>query len=263
MSRIGTWVTHRADTVRVVCRSEIERLERRFPRLAGRMVWLHSPTNVRTFEESARSEELMSVARDLTTRGLEGVPWVVFTGRFVAQKNLGTLLRAFHHAGARVPHAALVLAGDGPQRGELEGLARTLGVDRRVVWLGSVSPAVLRGWYGGASATVLPSFYEGLPRAALESYLMGTPVLAGPFVSARELVVEGETGFVAPTFTDAGWLGERIADLLGDPIRARAMGVRGRGHVSSYLLSEPEYLERLLGMWERTARLSRRAAVAR
>jgi phosphatidylinositol alpha-1,6-mannosyltransferase len=148
-------------------------------------------------------------------------------------------------------------------RGQLQDLARTLGIERRVVWLGSVPPTALRGWYGAAAVTTLPSLYEGLPRTALESYLMGTPVLAGPFVSARELVVDGETGFVAPSFTDVAWLGERMADLLAEPARARAMGARGRAHVDGYLLSEDEYLQRLLGMWERTARRSQRAAAAR
>jgi glycosyltransferase involved in cell wall biosynthesis len=262
MSRIGTWVVHRADTIRVVCRSEIDRLERRFPRLAGRMVWLHSPTNVQIFEEPVRPEERLAVARELAGRGLEGAPFAVFTGRFVAQKNLPVLLRAFQHAGRRVPNAALALAGDGPLRGELQDLARTLGVDRRVAWLGSVPPAALRGWYGAASVTTLPSLYEGLPRTALESYLMSTPVIAGPFVSARELVVDGETGFVAPSFTDAAWLGERMADLLAEPARARAMGARGRAHVDGYLLSADAYLARLIDMWKRTARRSGRAAVA-
>src|SRR6202030_72572 len=61
-----------------------------------------------------------------------GVPRVVFVGRLETDKDHATLLRAL----ALVPNVQTLLVGDGPLRGKLEALAQTLGIERRVTFLG-------------------------------------------------------------------------------------------------------------------------------
>jgi hypothetical protein len=77
-------------------------------------------------------------------------------------------------------------------------------------------------------------------------------------VSARELLSDGVTGFIAPDFRDAGWLAGRMVFLLRQPGAARAMGRRGREHVASYLLSDEAHLDRLVDIWCDTAAKGRR-----
>jgi glycosyltransferase involved in cell wall biosynthesis len=258
-NRLGKWVAARADTVRVVSRAEHRRLAERFPHLEDRLVWLHPLIDRGTFEAPVRREELAAAETVLRARGLgNGLPVLLFVGRFSREKNVAVILQAFALAQGRGPEAALVLAGDGPLRATLERQASALGIGQRVVWLGPVGLDALRPWYGSATGLLLPSSYEGFPRAVVEAYLMGTPAVVTPFVSARELVRDGETGFVAPDFGDPAWLGDRMEYLLRHPEEARAMGRRGRAHIESSLLPEREYLDRLVGVWEDTAVRARR-----
>jgi glycosyltransferase involved in cell wall biosynthesis len=256
-NRLGKWVARRADTVRVVSYGEKARLERAFPHLRGKLVCLPVLVNRAVFEEPIHFDELEEARVLLRQRRLQAAPLLLFVGRLVPGKNIATLLRAFALANRAVPEAALAIAGDGPLRGDLERLAASLGAESRVVWLGALPLRSLRAWYASAVGVVLPSFYEGLPVVVMEAYLMGRPVLATPFVSARELVSEG-TGFIAPDFHDVVWMAERMTFLLQHPEEARVMGQRGRTHVGAYLLSEEEHLDRLIGLWRDTLAMARR-----
>ncbi|CAA9508745.1 MAG: hypothetical protein AVDCRST_MAG69-2357 [uncultured Solirubrobacteraceae bacterium] len=111
----------------------------------------------------------------------------------------------------------LLLAGDGPQRQELEQLSRDLGVGRNVHFLGHRRdiPALLED----ADVFVLPSLYEGLPLVVLEAMASKTPVVATDIVGTGEAVIDGVTGrLVAPS--DPLALADAILDVLADSSRA-------------------------------------------
>jgi glycosyltransferase involved in cell wall biosynthesis len=257
-NRLGKWVAGQADTIRVVSRGEQRRLEQCLPWLKQKLVFLHELVDRATFEAPMRPEEQSAAELVLRTHGLAGFPLLLFVGRLSWEKNVAMLLEAFARAAGRVPGSALIVAGDGPLRASLERRAGALGLARRVVWLGVVPLPALRPWFAAAAGLLLPSAYEGFRKVVVESYLMGTPAIVTPFVSAAELVCDGETGFVAPDFHGVPWLGERMAYLLGHPEEARAMGQRGRTHVQSYLLPEREYMDRLVGIWQDTLARARR-----
>lgn len=248
----GKWVARHADTIRVVSHGEKERLERRFSELQGKVICLHPLVNLQVFSDSVTEEELRRVHQELSERGLDNAQLLLFVGRLVVQKNLSVLLKAFALVGKRMPTATLVMGGDGPLNKELNRLAKRYSIEKQVVWLGNLSLRSLRGWYASARTTVLTSFQEGFGKVVAESYLMGTPVIATPFVSAKELIVEGQTGFIAADFADHAWIADRMRLSLIDPERARTMGQRGKEHIQRYLLPEPEYLERLIDVWRQT-----------
>lgn len=259
-NRLGKWVAGQADTIRVVSRGEQWRLEQRFPRLGRKLACLHELVDRATFESPVRPEEVAVADAVLRTHGLAGFPFLLFVGRLSWEKRVAMILQAFSRAAERVPESALVIAGDGPLRASLERRAGALGLARRVVWRGVVPLPALRPWFGAATGLLLPSAYEGFGKVVVESYLMGTPAIVTPFVSAHELVRDGDTGFVAPGFDSVAWLGERMAYLLGHPEEARAMGRRGRKHMQSYLLPEREYMDGLIGIWRDTLTRARREA---
>ena len=87
-----------------------------------------------------------------------------------------------------LPHAQLSVAGDGPQRAELERLARELNLNN-VVFTGHVEGKVLDRLIASSCFTVLPSrAYETLGKTILESFAWGRPVVASDLGSRRELV---------------------------------------------------------------------------
>jgi glycosyltransferase involved in cell wall biosynthesis len=251
---LGKWVSCRADTIRVVSYGEKQRLEEKFPELQGKIVALHPLVNVQTFTQPLQPEEQEQVQCVLQQHGKQGTPFLLFVGRLVPQKNLPTLLQAFALVHRKTENVALVIAGDGFLHKGLKQMAKQLHLDNHIIWLGNRPLKTLRGWYGLARATMLPSFHEGVAKVILESYLMGTPVIATPFVCAKELFQNGETGFVLQSFTNSNELAEKMACLLDSPDLAKEMGKKGKAHITRYLLPEETYMERLLEIWETTAR---------
>jgi glycosyltransferase involved in cell wall biosynthesis len=162
-------------------------------------------------------------------------------GRLEAVKNYPSLLRAM----ARTPERArLLILGAGPREGRLKELAEWLGLKHRVHFAG-FEPNVLR-WMRAADGFVLSSRYEGLPMVVLEAGACGVPVVATDVPGTREVVVDGETGWLAPA-GDARELAKAMMKLMQMPPDARrAMGERARRHVGRNFS-----LEAALDRWER------------
>ncbi len=108
-------------------------------------------------------------------------------------KGQDVALRALAETPARDVHLALV--GHGEDLDSLRALAAELGVERRVRFLGwrDDPERVL----AAADGLLLPSRWEGMPYAVLEAMAAARPVVAAAVDGARDLVVEGETGFLA------------------------------------------------------------------
>jgi glycosyltransferase involved in cell wall biosynthesis len=258
LNGLGKWVAQQADTLRVVSNGEKERLEKQYPGWMGKIVSLHPLVNTQIFDQSIRDEEAQQVQQVLSSRGWAGAPFLLFVGRLVDQKNLPTLFKAFSLVMQEMPQTVLVIAGDGPLRERLQHRAEQLGIFERIIWLGSLSLQSLRAWYAAACTTVLPSYHEGFGKVVVESYLLGTPVIAAPFVSAQELIRDGETGFIAPEFSDYQWFADHSLELLRNPGRAAEMGIDGRRQLQNYLLPERQYLETLIDIWRVTAATNHR-----
>jgi glycosyltransferase involved in cell wall biosynthesis len=145
---------------------------------------------------------------------------VVFAGRLGPQKAVGVLLEAL----TGVAGVSLVVAGDGPEREELERRASELGLDGRVRFLGSVPRDAVLRLFHAADASVLPSAWENFPHTVVESLAVGCPVIATAVGGVPEVVRDGENGLlVAPKDPDA--LGAAIGRFFGDAaLRERLSG---------------------------------------
>ena len=261
LNTIGKSVLRRADTVRVISNGEKARLSGKFPDVADDIHVLHPLVNTHIFTNPVTVEESDRVRKELRRSGLEESPYLLYVGRLMKEKNPALLLDALASARLRRPDLALVIAGDGQLRNHLEKRVGDLNIARHVIWLGNVPISDLRGWYANATATVLPSLQEGFGKVIVESYLMGTPVVTTPFVSAPELILDGETGFIADSFTDPTDLASKVVSLLASPERAREMGRKGREHVTRYLIPEDVYMNKLIEIWEHTARKGAGSAI--
>lgn len=151
-------------------------------------------------------------------RARMGLPAGVFVvgtvGRFTPEKNHAGLIEAVSRTG-RAVHAAV--AGDGPLRGEVEGIARRLGVPLTVTgWLERESVAE---FLSALDVFCFPSLWEGFSNALLEAMASGLPIAASDIPSNREML--GDAAVFVPC-GDTGALAGALAGLYGDDaLRAR------------------------------------------
>ncbi|MEV4541098.1 glycosyltransferase family 4 protein [Micromonospora echinaurantiaca] len=169
--------------------------------------------------------------------GLADRPVVVCVSRLVPRKGQDMLIRAMPEIRRRVPDAALLVVGGGPYRATLQKLARQTGVERDVVFTGSVPTAELPAHYAAGDVYAMPCRtrnrgldVEGLGIVYLEASATGLPVVAGDSGGAPDAVREGETGYVVRG-RDVAQLADRVARLLADRDLARQLGAAGRAWV--------------------------------
>jgi starch synthase len=162
------------------------------------------------------------------------VPYAVFVGRITRQKGLAHLLRA-----ARDLPGQLVLCAGAPDTpviaAETAQLVAELQAARDgVVLISQMLPKdQVAQLLSHATVFVCPSVYEPLGIVNLEAMACGTAVVASAVGGIPEVVDDGRTGLLVPYdesdphgFETA--LGQRVAALLEDPARAKAMGAAGR-----------------------------------
>jgi glycosyltransferase involved in cell wall biosynthesis len=163
----------------------------------------------------------------------EAFPVVGYVGRIMPEKDLETWLRTAALVVHEYPHARFVLVGEGKDNsylGQLKRLAVDLGIAERTYFSGYRSDLI--PVYASFDLFVLSSLREGLPNSILEAMAMGLPVVTTDVAGAKELVVNGETGFVVPQ-QDVEGLASAILSILGENHRRLCMGRAGRRRVES------------------------------
>ena len=200
------------------------------------------PARVRVVGNGVDAEAYRPIEAPEVVQGL-GVdpdrPYALFVGRITRQKGVLHLLAA---AEQLPPQAVLVLcAGAADTPAERQQVADAVAeLQRRrdgVVWIEAMLPREqLVPLITGATVFVVPSVYEPLGIVNLEAAACGTAVVASAVGGIPEVVDDGRTGLLVPydpadaAAFEAG-LAARIAELLGDPQRAAAMGAAGRERV--------------------------------
>ncbi|MGW0605651.1 glycosyltransferase family 4 protein [Streptomyces sp. NPDC002644] len=201
------------------------------PEAAARMVQLPPGVDETTFHPGSGGDKVRA------RLGLTDRPVVVCVSRLVPRKGQDTLIRAMPRILAAEPDAVLLVVGGGPYEKDLRRLVRETGVERSVVFTGSVPWSELPAHYGAGDVFAMPCRtrrggldVEGLGIVYLEASATGLPVVAGDSGGAPDAVLDGETGWVVRGGSPAE-AADRIVTLLGDAELRRRMGERGRAWV--------------------------------
>ncbi len=161
---------------------------------------------------------------------------VLFVGRFAEKKGCEYLIRAMSKVQATLPHAELVLIGDGPLRAMLERQATQELC--RFQFLGFQPPNVVREWLNRAAVFAAPSVTasngdsEGLPTVLLEAQAMELPVVATYHSGIPEGVQDGVTALLSQE-RDWETLSEQLTLLLRDQEVAKKFGAAAREYICS------------------------------
>jgi glycosyltransferase involved in cell wall biosynthesis len=133
-------------------------------------------------------------------------------GNLIPLKGHALVIRALQ----RLPDAALMVVGEGPDEQALKRLAAGLGVEKRVRFLGAIPHQQMPKVYGAADVLVLASEREGLANVLLEAIACGTPVVATDVSGNPEVVTGRAAGILIPQRTPEA-IAEAVRNLLADP----------------------------------------------
>ena len=146
---------------------------------------------------------------------------VLCVGRLAAEKNMGTLLRAFEAMRALDPSVRLVLVGDGPERASLQQHCPA------AVFAGLRRGEDLAAHYASADLFLFPSTTETFGNVVPEAMASGLPVLGFDYAAAHQLVRHGDSGLLV-AYEDQQAFCEAARRLAGQRGWVRAMGAQAR-----------------------------------
>ena len=157
------------------------------------------------------------------------VGWI---GEVVRGKRPGDALEVMRLLAGTEPGGRLLVAGEG----QLEGMMR-----EDIARLGLSGSVKLMGWEGdiprllhGCDALMMTSEREGLPKCIMEAMACGLPVVAWDIRGCRDLIRQGENGFLVP-FGDCGAMAVRLGELAANKALRASMGAAGRERVLAEL----------------------------
>ena len=149
---------------------------------------------------------------------------IMHASNFRPVKNISAVIKVFSEVRKQIP-SKLVMVGDGPEKAGAEQLARELGVQRDVLFLGNQD--CMEELLPLADVFLLPSSSESFGLVALEAMSAEVPVVASNLGGLPEVVEHGVTGFLHDPRSIDGFVSSVLRLLKSERLR-RTMGRRGR-----------------------------------
>lgn len=189
--------------------------------------------------------QLDRFARSNSDRSARGPLTITCIARLEPVKNHQMLFEGARLLKERGHNFRINLVGGGELRPTYETLCATMGIADRIRFLGYRDdiPQLL----AQSDISVLTSVKEGIPRALLESMATGIPVVATRVNGNREVVREGETGFMVE-LDDNVALADALERLIEDPALRTKFGQRGQ-EVARSEYDETSIVESLMGIY--------------
>ena len=160
---------------------------------------------------------------DLAALGLSGRRFTVTVSRLEPMKRVEDVVRVAGDLLRRGHDVCSLIVGEGSLQEPLEAQVRSAGLEGRVVFAGNRNQEWIARVLPHGAAIVSPHMGRGLVEAALGA----VPLVAYDYDWQREIVIDGETGYLVD---NGDWrvMAERVEQLLMRPETARAMGLSAR-----------------------------------
>jgi lipopolysaccharide/colanic/teichoic acid biosynthesis glycosyltransferase len=215
----------------------------------GKIDYIGNGIDVRRFDRAAVDPaRLDATRRELGLAPDEQV--VGFVGRLVVEKGVLELFDAIRSLRRRFPRVRLLMIGpvDVERADAIQAAtADTYGIGDVTVFTGYRHD--MPELYALMNVCVLPSHREGMPRSPMEAASIGVPCVATAIRGCREVVREGETGWLVPV-NDSPALAEGIGRILADPAAATRMAAHARIIAREYF-DERLVFERVKAAYDR------------
>jgi len=172
---------------------------------------------------------------------------IVHTSNFRPVKRVIDVIQIFNEIQKKIP-SKLMLIGDGPDRSQCELLARELGIHQHVKFLGKQTELV--PVLSIADLFLMPSQSESFGLSALEAMACEVPVISSSVGGLPELILHGQTGFIAE-IGDIDRMGRYAIDLLTNPSKHRMFADASRKRALEFnshkiIAQYEQYYEKIL-----------------
>ena len=173
-----------------------------------------------------------SIRRSL---GVEDQAVLLTVCRLVERKGIDSVIRTLPQLRRIVPNVVYLICGEGPDRERLERISREVGVSDVVRFMGRIPDEALTEYYSACDVFTMPARstppdVEGFGLVFLEAAACGKPSVALDDGGVPDAIINGSTGLLVGAADDQALL-SALAELLGEPHRARDMGIRARDRV--------------------------------
>lgn len=156
---------------------------------------------------------------------------ILCVGELLPNKNQKMIISAMRGIVRQYSDAKLLIAGNGSEKENLEELIKSYHLENNVRMLGYVTN--LQEYQKIADVCVTCSKREGLPLNVVEAMLAETPVVATKNRGHRELLRNGETGFLVDVDADIT-LGNRVVELLSDENMYEKIQLNAKNYAKAY-----------------------------
>jgi UDP-glucose:(heptosyl)LPS alpha-1,3-glucosyltransferase len=219
--------------IHCIARTGADEIARRYGVPRSRLVTIYNGVDSDRFHPRLR-EVHRNRLRDMLN--LSG-PVALFVGGGFHRKGLDRAIRGL----AETDTGADLLVVGGGAKDAARDLARQLGVERRVYFLGQRSDVEI--WHAAADLLVLPTRYDPFANVVLEGMASGLPVATTPAAGAAELITHGENGFIFQDDFKAAF------DLLKNPEQLDEVGAAARRTAEGFTWSH--HANQLLELYEK------------
>jgi len=160
--------------------------------------------------------------------GLTSSEVVLFGGRLSGAKGGNLILEAISYVSKSVPSVKLLVVGQKDFYAErMLKKAIELGIGDRVIFTGWLKEDDMKKAYASATVVTMPSVcFDSFPNGNLEAFAASRPVVSTCFGGSREIVRDGENGYIVNPFNVPS-LANAIADLILNKEKARQFGKAG------------------------------------
>lgn len=183
----------------------------------------------------------MGVNTSLSLKKLSGVhirkklklnssPTIIYVGTMVKNRELDFLLRVIVKVKEKKQNVKLLMVGDGDDRYRLEDLSKSLNIEDNAIFVGQIPRSRVPDFIASADVGVspiptVPIFKVGSATKTVEYMAMGKPVVGNDIADQKEVINNSGGGIC--TRYDEDEFADAIIELLGDPQKAKEMGVKG------------------------------------
>ena len=240
---LSKFIARYADGIRVVSQGIKEKLVKKGI-APEKIAVIPTPVDLEKFK-AFEPEKVKQIKDDYFNKKI-----ILYAGRLVKVKNLPLLLKAVAMIRNSKHNIILLIIGEGGEKAKLKRKVRRLEIEDAVVFISSAPQKDLVNYYHAADVFVLPSFSESLGKVLIEAGAAGCPVVSTETTGARDVVVEGRTGYLVP-IGDENVMVEKILKVLRMEESERKEMAKNAQRILEEKFSQEKSIEKVVMFWNK------------